>query len=354
VVRRKAPGEFAKSTVELLQTFAAQSALAIRNAQLFSEIEDKSRQLAGASQHKSQFLANMSHELRTPLNAIIGVTEMLREDARDLKREDEFELAGFDLREVEYLADEAQKVGRGCIHTAQRFQRLLRAESPGVGDHHLRQANDGVERRTQLVAHAGEELRLVFARHLKLAALLLDLTEQTRVLDCQHRLRGEGLQQFNRARGKFARLLPPDHERADDPICPDQRHDEARSKSGAHCDLSYWAWRLIANICDLQWLSVLDRPAECIGSAGWLASDCLNQLIAQAIRRSHPQCLLHLIKDIDHPSIRIRKLDCLGDDRGQHGLEVEGGVYRLGDLAKRAQLLDRTCELRRASLDLVK
>ena len=81
VVRRKAPGEFAKNTVELLQTFAAQSVLAIQNARLFSEIEDKSRQLAEASQHKSQFLANMSHELRTPLNAIIGVSEMLREDA---------------------------------------------------------------------------------------------------------------------------------------------------------------------------------------------------------------------------------------------------------------------------------
>jgi GAF domain-containing protein/CheY-like chemotaxis protein len=87
VVRRKAPGEFVKSTIELLQTFAAQSALAIRNAQLFSEIEDKSRQLAEASQHKSQFLANMSHELRTPLNAIIGVTEMLREDAEALQQD---------------------------------------------------------------------------------------------------------------------------------------------------------------------------------------------------------------------------------------------------------------------------
>jgi signal transduction histidine kinase/CheY-like chemotaxis protein len=91
VVRRKMPGAFAQNTVELIKTFAAQSVLAIQNARLFSEIEEKSRQLESASQHKSQFLANMSHELRTPLNAIIGVTEMLQEDARDLKREDEIE-----------------------------------------------------------------------------------------------------------------------------------------------------------------------------------------------------------------------------------------------------------------------
>jgi signal transduction histidine kinase len=77
VVRRKTPGEFPKQTIDLLQTFAAQSVLAIQNARLFHEIEDKSRQLAVASQHKSQFLANMSHELRTPLNAILGYTELI-------------------------------------------------------------------------------------------------------------------------------------------------------------------------------------------------------------------------------------------------------------------------------------
>jgi signal transduction histidine kinase len=80
VVRRKAPGSFSASTVSLLETFATQSVLAIQNAKLFQEIEDKSRQVEVASQHKSQFLANMSHELRTPLNAILGYTELILDD----------------------------------------------------------------------------------------------------------------------------------------------------------------------------------------------------------------------------------------------------------------------------------
>ena len=77
VVNRRQPGEFSPEVIELLRTFATQSALAIQNARLFREIEDKSRQLEVASQHKSEFLANMSHELRTPLNAIIGFSEVL-------------------------------------------------------------------------------------------------------------------------------------------------------------------------------------------------------------------------------------------------------------------------------------
>src|SRR3989454_9081243 len=78
-VTRKTPGEFEPEIVRLLSTFATQSALAIQNARLFLEIEDKSHQLEVASQHKSEFLANMSHELRTPLNAIIGFSEVLSE-----------------------------------------------------------------------------------------------------------------------------------------------------------------------------------------------------------------------------------------------------------------------------------
>ena len=79
VVRRKSTGEFRPEVIELLKTFATQSVLAIQNARLFREIEDKSRQIEAANRHKSEFLANMSHELRTPLNAIIGFSEVLGE-----------------------------------------------------------------------------------------------------------------------------------------------------------------------------------------------------------------------------------------------------------------------------------
>jgi GAF domain-containing protein len=89
LLTRRSVRPFTDKQIELVTTFADQAGIAIENVRLFEEIQDKSRQLAEASQHKSQFLANMSHELRTPLNAIIGVSEMLREDAEAAKQDTE-------------------------------------------------------------------------------------------------------------------------------------------------------------------------------------------------------------------------------------------------------------------------
>src|SRR5262249_46550389 len=107
--------------------------------------------------------------------------------------------------------------------------------------------------------------------------------------DSEHRLGCERLQEMNGTLGKFARLLAPDHERPDNALCADQRHDEARPKSGPHRDLSDRAWRLVADIGNLLRLSDLRRLADRVGSAEVLVLHSCNQVFAKTIRSPQPK-----------------------------------------------------------------
>ena len=118
IVRRKRTGDFSEETLELLETFASQSALALLNAQLFHELQEQSAELAVASQHKSEFLASMSHELRTPLNAVLGFSEVLLEQM----------FGAINERQEEYLRD-IHSSGRHLLELLNEILDLSKVEA---------------------------------------------------------------------------------------------------------------------------------------------------------------------------------------------------------------------------------
>jgi Sulfatase len=113
-----------------------------------------------------------------------------------------------DLGEVENIVDQNEEVAPCAENAVEGLGVLL--QRLGILAHHLSDADDGVERRAQLVAHIGEELRLVLARFLKLSAFFLDLVEQSRVPDSEHGLGRESLQELDDIFREFSRCLPVD------------------------------------------------------------------------------------------------------------------------------------------------
>ena len=126
------------------------------------------------------------------------------------------ELPGLDLGEVEHVVDQPEQMLAVGLHPLQHAAHFFRRFAVDAVEDQFGVAEDGVERRAQLVAHIGEELRLVLARDVELAALVLDLVKQSRVLDRQHRLRGEGLHQVDGIGRKCARRAAAHHQHADD------------------------------------------------------------------------------------------------------------------------------------------
>src|SRR5262249_15729622 len=130
-----------------------------------------------------------------------------------------------DLGEIKHVINQSEQMAPVALQALQHYARLLRHLPVDVIENEFGVAEDRIERRAQLVAHVGEELRLVLACLRKLLALLIDLVEQPRVLDRQHRLIGKRFEEVDRALGEFAGLLAPDYKGADDLIAAEQWND---------------------------------------------------------------------------------------------------------------------------------
>jgi signal transduction histidine kinase/CheY-like chemotaxis protein len=177
VIRRKRTGDFTEETLDLLETFASQSALALLNAQLYRELKEQSVELELASRHKSEFLANMSHELRTPLNAVLGFSEVLLErmfgDINDRQEEYLRDIHGSGRHLLELLNEilDLSKVEAGKMELEYSSFELREVLEDAVGMLRERAAVHGIELSVDLADDVGP----VYSDELRLKQVLLNL-----------------------------------------------------------------------------------------------------------------------------------------------------------------------------------
>ena len=170
----------------------------------------------------------------------------------------------------------------------------------------------------------------MLARDRELAALLLDLAEKPRVLNRDHRLRGESLEQIDGRGRERARRAPAHDERADDAVGPQQRHDEKRAEPGLEDDVGDGIVRLLHEIGDLHGRAPRRRLADAGGAeADALAADRGDHALVHADGGAQREILGRVVEDIDRAGVGLRQLDRVRDDGGEHGLEIERGVHRL-------------------------
>ena len=197
-------------------------------------------------------------ELLSGCERLHGCNDRVDDVLERVVRKIERQLTGLDFGEVEHVIDQAEEMLAVGVQAFEHLAHLVRRLAVDVVENELGVAENGVERGAQLVAHVGEELRLVLARDLELPALLVDLRKQVGVLDRQHRLGGEGLEQIDRVlRERTGRFAAYD-QHANHMVAPKQRNDEQSTESSADNDVLRRRRGVSQKILDLHRLAAGD------------------------------------------------------------------------------------------------
>ena len=287
---------------------------------------------------------------QTPVDVVreldaMPVRALAHEDQRVLDGAGKVEFGGLelhpsrlDLGQVEDVVDEREEVSRRLQDVAQVIRLLFvdLAEQP-LGQH-LGEADDRVQRRAQLVRHVGEEFALVPARRLELAALLLDLAEQPRVLDGQRGLRRERLHELDHLGREAAGAAAVDGERAQELVLAEKRHRQHRTIAAANEDVAQPARiaPLVRDVRDLDRLAGDREPPEhALALADGRRPERVDQLVGQPVRRVQLEFLARVVVLPDRSAVQSGELGRARDDRRQHDLQIEGRADGPADLAQR-------------------
>ncbi len=239
--------------------------------------------------------------------------------------ERERELAGLDLGQVEHVVDQAEQVLAVALDPLEHVAHLLgRFAVDAVADQ-LGVAEDGVERRAQLVAHIGEELRLVLARLRELPALVLDLVEQPHVLDRDHRLVGEGGDQLDLLVGKRPDDAAYECEDSDRGAFAQQRHAEHGVEAAELARFDQTVVRVGLRIEDMDRRLFLQRAADGATAPGpdRRALHQFHQRGRHAVVRLHAkEAIVGRARDVSH--VGLAQPHRRFDQRVEHRFEIEG------------------------------
>jgi hypothetical protein len=262
-------------------------------------------------------------------------------------------VAGLHLGQVEDVVQQGEQVLARLPDVAE----IVLLASVEVTEHPLQQdlgeADHGVQRRSQLVGHARQELRLVAAGDLELGALALELLEQPRVEDGEGRLAGEGLEQVGDLVAEATRSPPTDHQGADDPLLATDRQHEDGPPAGLLEAPQMGVELHVVQIDDLLRLVHDRRPTD----EGLVERDVgpaqlFHQLGLGPDGRPDAELLGGLVEVVDRAAVRVRQLDRVFDDGGEHVVEVEAGAHRVANAAEGLELFDLAPQFRLPASEL--